>query len=63
MRNHDGRTAAVYGACAAAWIGLMFFMGWFRKNKFKNDDARSNWIAQIVNAIGQTCLLLGIIFA
>lgn len=25
MRNHDGRTAAVYGACAAAWVGLMFF--------------------------------------
>ena len=46
-----------------AWIGLMGFMGWFRKNKFQNDDARSNWTAQIVNAIGQTCLLLGILFA
>lgn len=46
-----------------AWIGLMGFMGWFRKNKFKNDDARSNWTAQIVNAIGQTCLLLAILFA
>ena len=46
-----------------AWIGLMGFMGWYRKNKFKNDDARSNWTAQIVNAIGQTCLLLGILFA
>ena len=46
-----------------AWIGLMFFMGWFRKNKFKNDDAKSNWTAQIINAIGQTCLLLGILFA
>ncbi len=44
------------------WIGLMFFMGWFRKNKFQNEDARSNWTAQIVNALGQTCLLLGIIF-
>lgn len=46
-----------------AWIGLMFFMGWYRKNKFKNDDARSNWTAQIINAVGQTCLLLGILFA
>ena len=46
-----------------AWIGLMFFMGWYRKNKFKNDDAHSNWTAQIVNAVGQTCLLLGILFA
>ena len=46
-----------------AWIGLMGFMGWYRKNKFSNDDARSNWTAQIVNAIGQTCLLLGILFA
>ena len=46
-----------------AWIGLMFFMGWFRKNKFRNDDAKSNWTAQIINAVGQTCLLLGILFA
>ncbi len=46
-----------------AWIGLMFFMSWYRKNKFKNDDAHSNWTAQIVNAVGQTCLLLGILFA
>ena len=45
------------------WIGLLCFMGWYRKNKFSNDDARSNWTAQIVNAIGQTCLLLGILFA
>lgn len=47
----------------AAWIALMCFMGWYRKNKFKNDDAHSNWTAQIVNAVGQTCLLLGILFA
>ena len=46
-----------------AWIGLMGFMGWYRKNKFSNDGAKSNWTAQIVNAIGQTCLLLGILFA
>ena len=38
-------------------------LGWYRKNKFKNDDAHSNWTAQIVYAVGQTCLLLGIVFA
>ena len=46
-----------------AWIALMGFMVWFRKHKFRNDDASSNWTAQIINAIGQTCLLLGILFA
>ena len=46
-----------------AWAGLMFLMNWYRKNRFKNDDAHSNWTAQIINAIGQTCLLLGILFA
>jgi len=45
------------------WICLMGFMGWYRKNRFKTDDAHSNWTAQIVNAVGQTCLLLGILFA
>ena len=47
----------------AAWLGLMGFMGWYRKHKFSNDDAHSNWTAQIINAVGQTCLLLGILFA
>ena len=46
-----------------SWIGLMFFMGWYRKHKFSRDNAKSNWTAQIINAIGQTCLLLGILFA
>lgn len=46
-----------------AWIGLMGVMGWFRKHKFKNEDAKANWTAQIINAVGQTCLLLGILFA
>ena len=45
------------------WIGLMGFMGWYRRNKFKNDDAHANWTAQIINAIGQSCLLLGLLFA
>ncbi len=46
-----------------AWIALMGFMSWYRKHKFHNDDAKSNWTAQIINAVGQTCLLLGILFA
>ena len=46
-----------------AWIALLCTMGWYRKNKFSHDDARSNWTAQIINAVGQTCLLLGILFA
>ena len=65
--NWDGVLAAVTGLPSilffGAWIALMFFMGWFRKNKFKNDDAKSNWTAQIINAAGQTCLLLGILLA
>lgn len=47
----------------AAWIGLMFLMGWYRKHKFSNEDAHANWTAQIINAVGQTCLLFGILFA
>ena len=65
--NWAGVLAAVTGIpsilFSLAWIALMCFMGWFRKNKFQNDDAKSNWTAQIINAIGQTCLLLGILFA
>ncbi len=45
------------------WIALMGVMVWYRKHKFKTDDAHSNWTAQIINAVGQTCLLLGILFA
>lgn len=47
----------------AAWVGLMGFMGWYRKNRFRNEDARSNWTAQLVNAAGQLCLLLGVLTA
>ncbi len=46
-----------------AWIGLMCFMGWFRKNKFSNEDSKANWVAQFVNCAGQACLLLGILLA
>lgn len=63
----SGVLAAITGVPSViffiAWIGLMCFMGWYRKHKFSNDDARANWTAQIINAVGQTCLLLGILFA
>lgn len=45
------------------WIALMGAMVWYRKHKFSRDDAKSNWTAQIINAVGQTCLLMGILFA
>lgn len=45
------------------WIVGMATMVWYRKNKFQHDDAKSNWTAQIINAVAQTCLLLGILFA
>lgn len=45
------------------WIVLMGAMVWYRKHKFSRDDAKSNWTAQIINAVGQTCLLMGILFA
>ena len=65
--NWAGVGAAIIGLPSilffVAWIGLMGFMGWYRKNKFQNDDAHSNWTAQIINAVGQTCLLLGILCA
>ena len=65
--NWSGVLAAVTGFPSilffAAWMGLMFAMSWYRKHKFQRNDARSNWTAQIINAVGQTCLLLGILFA
>ncbi len=45
------------------WVGLMCFMGWYRKHKFRNDDAKANWAAQLINCAGQACLLLGILLA
>ena len=65
--NWTGVLSAVTGFPSivffAAWIGLMFAMSWYRKHKFQRNDARSNWTAQIINAVGQTRLLLGILLA
>lgn len=63
----NGVLAAVTGLPAVIFFGLwlvgMVTMTWYRKAKFQNNDAKSNWTAQIINAVGQTCLLLGILFA
>ena len=63
----SGVLAAVTGLPSilffACWIGCMFAMSWYRKHRFQRNDARSNWTAQLINAAGQTCLLLGILFA
>ena len=65
--NWAGVLAAVTGLPSILffiiWIALMFTMFWYRKHKFQRNDASSNWTAQIINAVGQTCLLLGILFA
>ncbi len=45
------------------WLGLMGLMGWYRKHKFRGDDAKANWTAQFINCAGQACLLLGILLA
>ena len=63
----SGVLAAITGfpsiAFFVAWAGCMGLMSWYRKHRFQRNDARSNWTAQIINALGQTCLLLGILFA
>ena len=65
--NWAGVLSAVTGVPSVlffiAWIGFMCAMSWYRKHKFQRNDAHSNWTAQIINAVGQTCLLLGILFA
>ena len=65
--NWAGVLAAVTGLPSILffiiWIALMFTMVWYRKHKFQRNDASSNWTAQIINAVGQTSLLLGILFA
>ena len=63
----SGVLAAVTGLPCIVFFGLwilgMGTMVWYRKTRFKNEDAKSNWTAQIINAVAQTCLLLGIAFA
>ncbi len=45
------------------WAALMLLMGWYRKNRFRNDDAKSNWTAQYINCAAQAALFLAIVLA
>ena len=44
------------------WIVMMGVMVWYRKTRFKNEDAKKNWTAQIINAVGQAALFFAILF-
>ena len=44
-------------------VVLSGFMGWYRKARFKNDDAKSNWTAQIINIAAQAALFFAILLA
>ena len=47
----------------ALWIILMAAMGWYKKTRFENTDAKKNWTAQIINILGQAALFFAILFA
>lgn len=42
------------------WIACMVAMGYFAGHR-RQDDARSNWVEQGVNAVGQACLLVALL--
>lgn len=44
------------------WFGLMYAMGWYRKNFFDNSP-ESNWTAQLINCMAQSALLLALLLA
>ena len=43
------------------WIAMMGLMIWYKKNRFKNDDAKTNWTAQIINCVAQAALFFAIL--
>lgn len=45
------------------WLGFLGAMIWYKRNKFERYDAKSNWTAEIINSIGQTCFLIAMLFA
>lgn len=45
------------------WIVLIAAMVWYRKNRFRSDDAGSNWTAQIINCAAQASLFFAILLA
>ncbi|MCF0138051.1 MAG: hypothetical protein HUJ66_06795 [Oscillospiraceae bacterium] len=45
------------------WLVLMGTMVWYKKNRFDKYDAKTNWVAEIVNSLGQCCFLAAMLFA
>lgn len=45
------------------WILAMAAMTIFKKTKFKKDNAKDNWIAEIINSIGMLSLMIAILVA
>lgn len=45
--------------------GIVAFIAFFTyfKTKFNADSAKDNWVEEILNAITQVCILLGVVFA
>ena len=62
-----GRAFAVIGGMPQLiffllWIAAMCLMVWYKKNRFERTNARTNWVAEIINSVGQICFLLAAIF-
>lgn len=45
------------------WLGFMGGMVWYKKNRFRREDAKCHWTAEVINSLGQCSLLLGVLFA
>lgn len=45
------------------WVILMGTMVWYRKNRFRSDDAASNWTAQLINCAAQAALFFGVLLS
>lgn len=45
------------------WILAMAGMTIFKKTKFRKDNAKDNWIAEIINSIGMLSLMIAILVA
>ena len=45
------------------WIVVLVLMTVFKKTKFRKDNAKDNWIAEIMNSIGMISLMIAILVA
>ena len=46
----------------ALYFALMGLMVYYKKNRFKHDDAKSNWTAEIINSFAQLSFLAAVLF-